>query len=163
MSSDDTPQEAATYAMPLDTGQVLGLLPHRYPFLLVDKILELEIGQRVVGVKNVTINEHFFIGHFPERPIMPGVLIVEMMAQVAGVLLRTSGDHADKLAFLANIEKARFRKPVVPGDVLIAEITLLRARGAVAWIKAESRVNGTLVCEAELSLALIPRNQTGNP
>ena len=161
LPSDDTPQEGIVLDAPLDTRQVLSMLPHRYPFLLVDKILELESGQRVVGVKNVTINEHFFVGHFPERPIMPGVLIVEMMAQVSGILMRTLGDHGDKLAFLASIEKARFRKPVVPGDVLVAEVSLLRARGTIAWVKAESRVDGALVCEAELSLALIPRDHGG--
>ncbi len=162
MPSDDTPQEAAKYATPVEARRLLALLPHRYPFLLVDKILELELGQRVVGQKNVTINEHFFIGHFPERPIMPGVLIIETLAQVSGLLLLTLGENQDKLAFLASIEKARFRKPVVPGDVLIAEVSLIRARGTIAWVKAEARVDGALVCEAELSLALIPRNQDGH-
>jgi beta-hydroxyacyl-ACP dehydratase FabZ len=145
----------------LDANEILHILPHRYPFLLVDRILELEPGKRVVGQKNVTMNEHFFVGHFPGHPIMPGVLIIEMMAQVGGVMLLKTEGNAGKLAYLAGVEKARFRKPVVPGDTLTAEITIVRSRGNMGWTKAEARVDGTLVCDAEISFALVPREKVG--
>jgi beta-hydroxyacyl-ACP dehydratase FabZ len=145
----------------LDANEILHILPHRYPFLLVDRILELEPGKRVVGQKNVTMNEHFFVGHFPGHPIMPGVLIIEMMAQVGGVMLLKTEGNANKLAYLAGVEKARFRKPVLPGDTLTAEITILRSRGNMGWTKAEARVDGVLVCDAEISFALVPREKVG--
>jgi beta-hydroxyacyl-ACP dehydratase FabZ len=145
----------------LDANEILHILPHRYPFLLVDRILELEPGKRVVGQKNVTMNEHFFVGHFPGHPIMPGVLIIEMMAQVGGVMLLKTEGNADKLAYLAGVEKARFRKPVMPGDTLTAEIVIVRSRGNMGWTKAEARVDGTLVCDAEISFALVPREKVG--
>jgi beta-hydroxyacyl-ACP dehydratase FabZ len=145
----------------LDASEILHILPHRYPFLLVDRILELEPGKRVVGQKNVTMNEHFFVGHFPGHPIMPGVLIIEMMAQVGGVMLLKTEGNAGKLAYLAGVEKARFRKPVVPGDTLTAEITIVRSRGNMGWTKAEARVDGTLVCDAEIAFALVAREKVG--
>ncbi len=141
-----------------DAKGILRVLPHRYPFLLVDKIVELDPGRRVVGKKNVTISEQFFTGHFPGHPIMPGVLVVEMMAQVGSVMLLPSEEHAGKLPYLAGIEKARFRKPVLPGDTLTAEVTMLRSRGDVGWVKAEARVDGQVVCEAEMSFALVARD-----
>ena len=147
--------------MTLDANEILQILPHRYPFLLVDKILELEPGKRVVGQKSVTMNEHFFVGHFPGHPIMPGVLIIEMMAQVGGVMLLKPEGNAGKLAYLAGVEKARFRKPVLPGDTITAEITIVRERGNLGWTKAEARVNGDLVCDAEISFALVAREKTG--
>ena len=159
LSSEDAP--ALVYTPPLDARQILKILPHRYPFLLVDTIVELVPGERVVGTKNVTINEEFFVGHFPGHPIMPGVLIVEMMAQTAGVMLLTLPEHVGKLAYLAGVDKARFRKPVLPGDTLVATVSLLRARSNVAWVKAETRVNDVLVCEAELSFSLINSGETG--
>jgi 3-hydroxyacyl-[acyl-carrier-protein] dehydratase len=143
----------------LSPKDILNILPHRYPFLLIDKILEVEPGQRVVSVKNVTFNEPFFVGHFPGHPIMPGVLIVEMMAQAGGVMLLTLDEHKGKLAYLAGVEKARFRKPVLPGDTLISEVTMLRSRGSVGWVKAEARVDGKVVCDAEMSFALMPREE----
>jgi beta-hydroxyacyl-ACP dehydratase FabZ len=141
----------------LEAKEILKILPHRYPFLLVDRILEVDPGKRVVGQKNVTINEQFFVGHFPGEPIMPGVLIIEMMAQAGGVMLLTIEENQGKLAYLAGVEKARFRKPVLPGDTLIAEITLLRARASMGWVKASATVDGKVVCEAELAFALVER------
>jgi len=139
----------------LEAKDILKVLPHRYPFLLIDRILEVEPGQRILGLKNVTLNEEFFVGHFPGNPIMPGVLILEMMAQAGGVMLLTTEQHAGKLAYLAGVEKARFRKPVLPGDSLIAEITMLRARANMGWVKAVARVADKVVCEAELAFALV--------
>lgn len=144
--------------MEIEAKEILRILPHRYPFLLVDRIRELEPGKRVVGIKNVTMNEHFFVGHFPGHPIMPGVLIVEMMAQAGGVMLLTSEDHAGKLAYLAGIERTRFRKPVLPGDTLTAVVTLVKTRGNIGWVKAEARVEDKIVCEAEMSFALVERD-----
>jgi 3-hydroxyacyl-[acyl-carrier-protein] dehydratase len=142
----------------IEAGDILRLLPHRYPFLLVDRVLEVEPGQRVVAVKNVTINEPFFAGHFPDHPIMPGVLIIEMMAQAGGVMLLTTEEHKGKLAYLAGVEKARFRKPVLPGDTLRAEVTMLRAWGGMGWVKAAAYVGEKLVCDAELAFALVARD-----
>ncbi|HVK05127.1 MAG TPA: 3-hydroxyacyl-ACP dehydratase FabZ [Armatimonadaceae bacterium] len=144
--------------MEISAKELLRILPHRYPFLLIDKILEVEPGVRVVGLKNVTINEPFFVGHFPDHPIMPGVLLVEMMAQAGGVMMLTLDEHRGKLAYLAGVEKARFRKPVLPGDTVTAEVTMLRTRSSVGWVKAEARVDGKVVCEAEMSFALVERN-----
>jgi 3-hydroxyacyl-[acyl-carrier-protein] dehydratase len=129
-------------SLPLETRHILNILPHRYPFLLVDRVTELEPGQRVVATKSVTINEPFFPGHFPGHPIMPGVLIVEMMAQVGGIMMLTIPEHRGKIAYLAGVEKTRFRKPVLPGDTLIATVTLARARGNVGWVKAQAHVAG---------------------
>ncbi|MBC8135461.1 MAG: 3-hydroxyacyl-ACP dehydratase FabZ [Fibrella sp.] len=134
--------------------ELLDILPHRYPFLLVDRILSNEPGVRAVGRKNVSFGEPFFVGHFPGHPIMPGVLIIEMMAQVGGVMLLTLPEHNGKLAYLATVAKARFRKPVLPGDTLLAEVSLIRARGTMGVVKAEAKVDGVLVCEAELMFAL---------
>lgn len=143
--------------MEIDAQQILRILPHRYPFLLVDRILEVDAGKRAVAVKNVTINEPFFVGHFPDHPIMPGVLIIEMMAQTGGVMLLISEANRGKLAYLAGVEKARFRKPVLPGDTITAEVEMIKARGSVGWVKATARVGDKVVCEAELSFALISK------
>jgi 3-hydroxyacyl-[acyl-carrier-protein] dehydratase len=147
---------------PIEAKEILHLLPHRYPFLLVDRVLEVEPGQRVVALKNVTINEPFFTGHFPGDPIMPGVLIIEMLAQAGGVMLLTTEEHKGKLAYLAGVEKARFRKPVLPGDTLRGEITMLRGRGGMFWVKAAAHVGEKLVCDAELAFALIVRDNGNN-
>ena len=144
--------------MEIDAQQLLRILPHRYPFLLVDRVLEVEEGKRAVGLKNVTFNEPFFIGHFPDHPIMPGVLIVEMMAQAGAVMLLGSPGYQGKLPYLAGIEKAKFKKPVLPGDTLIAEVEMIKSRGMVGWVKATARVGDTIVCEAELSFALVNKN-----
>ncbi|MBI2000683.1 MAG: 3-hydroxyacyl-ACP dehydratase FabZ [candidate division NC10 bacterium] len=135
-------------------------LPHRYPFLLVDRILEMELGRRVVGIKNVTINEPFFRGHFPGHPIMPGVLIVEAMAQVGGVLLMRSLDARaeKKVMYFTGIDRARFRRPVVPGDQIRFELEILQLRRQVCRMKCAAYVDGKLVAEAELSSVVVDRD-----
>lgn len=147
----------------LDARAIQEILPHRYPFLLVDRILEMELGKRVVGIKNVSFNEPFFTGHFPGHPIMPGVLIVEAMAQVGGVLLmQTLGAQgAQKLMYFTGIERARFRRPVVPGDQLRLEVETLQLRRQVCRMKAAALVEGTLVAEAELSCVVVDRMPAG--
>jgi 3-hydroxyacyl-[acyl-carrier-protein] dehydratase len=138
----------------LDVNEIRRILPHRYPFLLVDRIVELE-AERIVGIKNVTVNEPFFGGHFPDFPVMPGVLIVEAMAQTAGVLiLRAIPDRDNKLVFLVSVDAARFRKPVVPGDQLRLEMTIIKRKGSVAKMGGRATVNGALVAEAELMCKL---------
>jgi beta-hydroxyacyl-ACP dehydratase FabZ len=144
---------------PLDVNAIRGILPHRYPFLLVDRILECD-EQRVVGIKNVTTNEPFFSGHFPDFPVMPGVLIVEAMAQVAGVMvLRSIPDRAGKLVLLASIENARFRRPVLPGDQLRIEMKVVRKKASVAKLSGEATVDGVVVAEAEVMCKLADREQ----
>jgi beta-hydroxyacyl-ACP dehydratase FabZ len=131
--------------------EIMKLLPHRYPMLLVDRILELDPGKRVVGLKNVTANEQFFQGHFPGAPVMPGVLIVEAMAQCSAVLfLRDLPDREKKLFLFGGIDKARFRKPVVPGDQLILECIVLQQRAGTAKVRGVARVNDGVVAEAEM-------------
>jgi len=135
----------------LDSTEIQAILPHRYPFLLVDRIEELEIGKRVIGIKNVTVNEPFFQGHFPGRPIMPGVLIIEAMAQVGGVLaFKSANQSVAKLVYFMGIDKAKFRRPVVPGDRLRFVVDVLRARHPYWKMRGEAYVEDSLVCEAEL-------------
>jgi beta-hydroxyacyl-ACP dehydratase FabZ len=141
----------------LDIQEIEKLLPHRYPFLLVDRILELE-DMRVVGIKNVSINEPHFTGHFPGYPVMPGVLIIEAMAQVAGVLVLSKiPDRDKKLVFLATVEEAKFRKPVFPGDQLRLEVNILRLKPSVAKMHCEATVDGARVAEANLICTLSDR------
>ena len=131
-------------------------MPHRYPFLLVDRIVELEPGKRVVGIKNVTINEPFFQGHFPGHPIMPAVLIVEAMAQTGGVLLLSSvNDSRGKLVYFSGIDGARFRQPVIPGDQLRLELEMVRLRGALCKMSAKAWVGQTMVAEADLMSTVV--------
>jgi beta-hydroxyacyl-ACP dehydratase FabZ len=138
----------------LNVLEIQDILPHRYPLLLVDRILELE-EKRIVGLKNVTATEPHFQGHFPDFPVMPGVLIVECMAQTAGVLVLSQiPDRKNKVVLLTNIEEAKFRKPVVPGDQLIVDMTLLNRRSSVAKMRGEARVKGELVAECTVMCVL---------
>lgn len=138
-----------------DIQKIMDTLPHRYPFLLIDRILELVPGKKILALKNVTINEPFFQGHFPGAPIMPGVLIIEAMAQAGVVLAAESmaGEKRGGLAFFMGMDKVKFRKPVVPGDQLILELETLRKRGKVFKMSGTARVDGRLVAEAELMAA----------
>ena len=143
--------------MTLDINAIREILPHRYPMLLVDRILELE-SDRIVGIKNVTQNEPFMQGHFPNFPVMPGVLVVEAMAQVAGVLvLKSIPDRENKLVLLASIEQAKFRRPVVPGDQLRIEMVVVKRKASVAKMAGRATVDGVLVAEAEVMCKLADR------
>ena len=135
--------------MILDVNEIQKILPHRPPFLLVDRILELEPHKRIVGIKNVTMNEPFFVGHFPNFPVMPGVLIIEAMAQTGGVLaLRDESDYADRLVLFAAIERAKFRRPVVPGDQMRMELEVLSRRATFCRMLGKCFVDGQLAAEA---------------
>jgi beta-hydroxyacyl-ACP dehydratase FabZ len=136
----------------IDIKEIMQILPHRYPFLLVDRIESLKEGEEIVGIKNVSINEPFFVGHFPGNPIMPGVLIIEAMAQVGGVLAFHSSpkEWAGSLVYFMGIDKVRFRKPVVPGDQLRLKLTTIRQKQKVFKMRGEAYVDDTLVAEAEL-------------
>ena len=135
--------------------EILRVLPHRYPFLLVDRILELEPGRRVVGLKNVTFNEEFFQGHFPGNPVMPGVLLVEAMAQVGGfMMLAAVGNPAHQMVRLAGLDAVRFRRPVLPGDQVLFTVEFVGRKKAIVKVRGEARVDGHLCAEAEI-LSLI--------
>ena len=144
--------------MELRIEEILRTLPHRYPFLLVDRILELEAGRRVVGIKNVTFNEEFFQGHFPGNPVMPGVLVLEAMAQVAGIgLLGVVPNKERKLLYLSGVDNCKFRRPVVPGDQLRLEAELTAVKMRVCKCRARATVDGNLCAEADLLSVLVDR------
>ncbi len=139
----------------LDANEIKKYIPHRYPFLLVDKILEIEKGKRVVGIKNVSVNEPFFQGHFPQFPVMPGVLVIEGMAQTACVFASIELEkNSESIAYFMGIDKAKFRKPVVPGDQLRFEIEVIRQRGSIYRFQGKAFVEGKLVAESEITAML---------
>ena len=138
----------------LDIQQTKEIIPHRYPFLLVDKVLEMEEGKRVVGLKNVSANEPFFAGHFPEYPVMPGVLILEALAQVGAIAVLDMEQNKGKIGFLAGVDKCRFKREVKPGDQLQLEVEIIRMRGAIGKGKGVATVNGEIACEAEIMFAI---------
>jgi 3-hydroxyacyl-[acyl-carrier-protein] dehydratase len=141
--------------LPLEIMDIQQILPHRYPFLLVDRVIAYEPGVLATGIKNVTMNEYFFQGHFPIKPIMPGVLIVEAMAQVGGIVLGQLPGFEGQLALFAGIDGVRFRRPVVPGDQLVMTSELISARKRFGKMKAKATVDGQLVCEGELLFSLV--------
>ena len=146
--------------MTLDINEIQQILPHRPPFLLVDRILELEPDKRIVGLKNVSMNEPFFVGHFPGFPVMPGVLIVEAMAQTGGVLaLQNEKDRAGKLVLFASIEEAKFRRPVVPGDQLRLEVEIISKKSSFCRMKGNAYVDGQLAAEAILICKIAERSK----
>ncbi|QKS72738.1 3-hydroxyacyl-ACP dehydratase FabZ [Paenalkalicoccus suaedae] len=138
----------------LSIEEIKDIIPHRYPFLLVDRILEVEEGKRAVGIKNVTANEEFFNGHFPDYPVMPGVLIIEALAQVGAVAMLKKEENRGRLAFFAGIDGCRFKGQVKPGDQLHLEVEMTRLRGTIGKGKAIAKVDGNIVAEAELMFAL---------
>ncbi len=138
----------------MDIIELMRVLPHRYPMLLVDRITHFERGKLANGYKNLSMNEHFFQGHFPGLPIMPGVYMIEALAQLGGTIILGPDDFRRRIAFLAGIDKAKFRRPVTPGDRLDMETVLLRTRKNVGWVHAEAKVEGKLICSAELMFSV---------
>ena len=138
----------------IEINEIKALLPHRYPFLLVDRVLELIPNQKIVALKNVTANEEFFNGHFPSKPVMPGVLVIEAMAQTAGIMMLSKEEHKGKIPYFTGIDNARFRKTVVPGDQLIVEVNVIRVKGSVGKVQAVAKVDNQVAAEAELMFVL---------
>jgi 3-hydroxyacyl-[acyl-carrier-protein] dehydratase len=150
--------------MTIDIQGILELLPHRYPFLLIDRIVEFEPTKRLVAIKNVTMNEPFFQGHFPNYPIMPGVLVIEAMAQAGAVIMLAAlPDRKNKLAVFTSVERAKFRRPVTPGDQLRIEVEVLSFRTRAGRISGKAYVDGKLACEATLTCAVVPRASESKP
>jgi 3-hydroxyacyl-[acyl-carrier-protein] dehydratase len=143
--------------MELTSTQIQEIIPHRYPFLLVDKIIEVEWGKRAIGIKNVTINEWFFQGHFPTYPVMPGVLICEALAQVGAVALLGMEEYKGRLAFFGGMDNVRFKKQVVPGDVLRLEVEVVTVRGPIGKANGIATVNGEVACRGEMTFAVGPK------
>jgi len=141
----------------MDIAAIKILLPHRYPFLLVDRVLELQPQRRIVAIKNVTSNEDYFNGHFPQRPVMPGVLLIESMAQASGLVMLAEEKHRGKIPFFVGIDNARFRRPVVPGDQLLIEADVLKIRGSVCVVYSRALVEDEVVAEARLMFVLTSR------
>jgi 3-hydroxyacyl-[acyl-carrier-protein] dehydratase len=153
-----TTDTQSTLALPLEAAEIMRILPHRYPFLLVDRVIELEPGKRAVAIKAVTANEPQFTGHFPGRPIMPGVLMVEALAQTAGITVLTLAEYRGMVGLFAGIDECRFRRLVVPGDTLRLEVTVEKLRGMFGRVKAVATVDDEVAVEATLSI-IIPRDQ----
>jgi 3-hydroxyacyl-[acyl-carrier-protein] dehydratase len=155
---EDAPADASAIRQVLDINQIMAILPHRYPFLLIDRVVEMERKKRIVAIKNVTINEPFFQGHFPGFPIMPGVLMIEAIAQTGGVLILTElPDPENTLMVFTGIENAKFRRPVVPGDQVRIEVTAVNWRSRAVKMEGVATVNGKVVCESIATCGLIPR------
>jgi len=154
----ETPNPILDGKQVLEIGDIMAILPHRFPFLLIDRLMEIERKKRIVALKNVTINEPFFAGHFPNFPIMPGVLIVESIAQAGGALLLTEiPDRESKLMVFTGIERAKFRRPVVPGDQLRIEVNVINWRPRAVKMEGRATVEGKLACEATVMCQLVPR------
>lgn len=163
MEKSENMQSAESGSVLLDVVAIMALLPHRYPFLLIDRVIEVERKKRLVALKNVTINEPFFEGHFPGYPIMPGVLLIEAMAQAGGVLLMMEiPDRDKKLIVFTGIERAKFRRPIVPGDQVRIEVEVLHWRSRAARMQGRALVDGKLACEATITCQLVPRNAEGS-
>lgn len=141
----------------LESREIQQILPHRYPFLLVDRIIEIEEGKRAVGIKNVSGNEPFFQGHFPDYPIMPGVLIMEALAQVGAVVMLKKEEFAGQIGLFAGMDEVRFKKPVFPGDQLRLEVELIKARGSLGIAEGKAFVNGELAAQGKLTFAIRPK------
>lgn len=159
MTDDTATTRTAELTMPLETADIMRIIPHRYPFLLLDRVVELEPGKRVVAIKNVTANEPQFTGHFPERPIMPGVLMIEALAQAGSVAVLSLPEYRGKLALFAGIDECRFRRTVLPGDTLRLEVTLEKLRGVFGRGRGVASVEGEVAVEATISF-VIPRDQS---
>jgi 3-hydroxyacyl-[acyl-carrier-protein] dehydratase len=147
----------------MDVTAIEAILPHRYPFLLVDRVISLETGKKLVGVKGVTVNEPHFAGHFPGHPVMPGVLILEALAQAGGLLVKASltEDTSDKVTYLMAIDNARFRRPVVPGDLLELHVEVVKQKGAIWKTRGQAKVDGEVVAEADYMAMLVDRKKEG--
>ncbi len=159
MTSDNDKPATPRVIEAFDIGQIMSAIPHRYPFLLVDRVVDMVLGESCTGIKNVTINENFFQGHFPSMPVMPGVLIIECMAQTAAVLVVTTlgPEWQGKLVYFMTVENAKFRKPVVPGDQMRVEVVKQRQRGNIWKFSAEAKVDGKVVAEATYAAMILDR------
>lgn len=140
--------------MELNSNQIQAIIPHRHPFLLIDRMIELEPGHRAVAIKNVSVNEPFFQGHFPQEHVMPGVLIVEAMAQAGAVTILTMDEYKNRIAYFAGIDKCKFKKKVIPGDQLILESTVIKRKGKLGIAEGIAKVNGDIVCQAIIKFAI---------
>ena len=157
--TDDATTSAVDLTLPLEAAEIMRIIPHRYPFLPIDRVVELEPGKRVVAIKNVTANEPQFTGHFPDRPIMPGVLMVEALAQAGAVAVLSLPEYAGKLVLFAGIDECRFRRTVLPGDTLLLKVELEKLRGVFGRGRAVASVDGEVAVEATISF-VIPRDQS---
>ena len=146
--------------VPIDLSALLDRLYYRYPSFLFDTVAEHEPGNRLVAIKNVTVNEEFFQGHFPGNPVMPGVLIVEALAQVGGIILKAGDEHKDSSAYLLSLDRVKFRRPVAPGDQLLLQVDAVRIRSRSAHVKGRALVDGQVVAEAEIRYALLPADRS---